>query len=514
MNNRNNADAIYTETGEIVEQETTTMTQNPTQQLMPQNAMLMQSAQTGMTRLTIDGVKQMRADLQTFFTDVLAPGVDFSIPPEGKEGARPSLLKPGAEKLTWFFRLQPHFNLVNKIEDWTGADHGGEPLFYYEYECSLVRDGVVVGQGFGSCNSREAKYRWRNAGLVCPVCGKENIRVSKHENSKGDYYCWTNLGGCGATFPKNEPAIVNQPRGRVLNDDIYDIVNTVQKMGQKRAFVAGVILATGCSDIVTQDMEDEHERQRTQGATPREQGGSEQARQPAPPPADDGDKPEEAAYNTLKATFNELLKAAQESPLSLGSCAPREHVGAFVKGFLSEKYGFEAAETPANALRKSQAVALTAALKAEVVRLEKLEAKLSKPAPASVAEASPEPPPRAEPSTDDPAPKTKTQKLAESYIRAGLVSASPDQDVFIVKVNARANAPQFEVMAHPNEDEPFSGAGWHPLDVNSEFAENHCTCPYTGDDDCAHVVAAKLYAAANDIPASLPKLADNDEENS
>jgi len=37
---------------------------------------------------------------------------------------------------------------------------------------------------------------------------------------------------------------------------IFDIRNTIQKMAEKRAFVSAVLMATGASDIFTQDIED------------------------------------------------------------------------------------------------------------------------------------------------------------------------------------------------------------------------------------------------------------------
>src|ERR1700752_3069008 len=51
-------------------------------------------------------------------------------------GDKRTLLKPGAEKLCTFFGLSKRFILVEKTEDWTGVEHGGEPFFYYLYRCA------------------------------------------------------------------------------------------------------------------------------------------------------------------------------------------------------------------------------------------------------------------------------------------------------------------------------------------------------------------------------------------
>jgi hypothetical protein len=53
--------------------------------------------------------------------------------------------------------------------------------------------------------------------------------------------------------------VVYDPHGlvyRVPNDGIYDQVNTIQKMAQKRARVGATIQAVKASDMFTQDMED------------------------------------------------------------------------------------------------------------------------------------------------------------------------------------------------------------------------------------------------------------------
>ena len=74
---------------------------------------------------------------------------------------KPTLLKPGAEKLCNFFGLEPEFTPIAEEIDWTGAQHGGEVFCYARYRCRLLREGRVVGVGEGSCNSFEAKYRYR-----------------------------------------------------------------------------------------------------------------------------------------------------------------------------------------------------------------------------------------------------------------------------------------------------------------------------------------------------------------
>lgn len=199
---------------------------------------------------TDQAVKRMKAiaDLKEL---VLKEGTDYGAIP-GTD--KPVLLKPGAEKICAFFGYVPQYEVVGEIEDWAGAQFG-EPLFYYRYRCSLMKDGAAVGQGEGSCNSWESKYRYRNASRKCPACGKETIIKGKAEYG-GGWLCFAKKGGCGAKFDAGDKAIEAQEVGRVANPDFADIVNTVQKMGQKRAYIAATLSATGASQWFTQDMED------------------------------------------------------------------------------------------------------------------------------------------------------------------------------------------------------------------------------------------------------------------
>lgn len=168
---------------------------------------------------------------------------------------KPTLLKPGAEKLNSLFGLTPVFpgERHNIVLDWTGRDHDGEPFFYHEYTCQLFNGDQLIAEGVGSCNSWEKKYRYRNADRVCPSCGKATIFKSKQ---KPEFYCWAKRGGCGATFPINDKRITEQEIGQVKNPDPADIVNTVDKMAQKRALIAATLIATNASEYFTQDMED------------------------------------------------------------------------------------------------------------------------------------------------------------------------------------------------------------------------------------------------------------------
>jgi hypothetical protein len=187
-----------------------------------------------------------------FVRTVMREGVDYGrIPGTDK----PTLLKPGAEKLCTLFGLTSRFQLIRAIEDWTGGEHNGEPFFYYLYRCQLWRGDRIIAEGDGSCNSFEQKYRYREAQRKCPVCGLAAIIRGKEEYG-GGWLCFKKRGGCGTKFRADDPEIVDQQTGRVLNETIADQVNTIQKMAQKRAIIAATLLAVNGSEFFTQDSED------------------------------------------------------------------------------------------------------------------------------------------------------------------------------------------------------------------------------------------------------------------
>ena len=106
---------------------------------------------------------------------------------------KPTLLKPGAEKILMLLGLRSEFDIVDSTRDF---DKG---FFQYQVKCKLYRGDMLVTEGLGSCNNRERKY---------------------------------------------------------IKMDPYTMDNTVLKMAKKRALVDAALLVGSLSDIFTQDLED------------------------------------------------------------------------------------------------------------------------------------------------------------------------------------------------------------------------------------------------------------------
>lgn len=225
-----------------------------------------------------NAVERRRAVIQ-FTQTIMLEGQHYGKVPGT---AKNTLLKPGAEMLTTFFGLSPRFVIEEKTLDWTGADHNGEAFFYFQYRCQLWRGDILAGEGIGSCNSWEKKYRYRNGGATCPSCGAAAIARSAYpprgmpEGTPKGWYCRE----CKANFAHDDPQIASREIGQVTNPNPADLVNTIDKMAQKRALVAATLIAVNASEFFTQDLEDLEDW--GEGAIPGE-AVTKSAQQPAQP---------------------------------------------------------------------------------------------------------------------------------------------------------------------------------------------------------------------------------------
>ncbi len=199
--------------------------------------------------LSIADMKQHLNLIQEAMREVMKEGEDYGVIPGTP---KPTLLKPGAEKLNLLFRLDPEYEIQETYE----PTQEGPKHYTVVSKCTLFHapSGRRLGSGYGSCSTKEKKYAYREAKRVCPKCSKTTIFKSK-EAGKG-WYCWAKMNGCGAQFPDGETTIESQTVGFILNPDLADQYNTILKMANKRSLVAASLNVTGASAIFTQDVED------------------------------------------------------------------------------------------------------------------------------------------------------------------------------------------------------------------------------------------------------------------
>jgi hypothetical protein len=163
----------------------------------------------------------------SFSKDILKKDLDYGIVPGTK---KPSLLKPGAEKLRVAFGLSAEMNCIERTiqmdPQWCNVT----------YKCTVKdHSGRVMSECEGNCNSFEEKYRW---------IWKDAPAVSDEESAAGVYagtHRWYN----NRYFQEKRP-----------NPEVVGKLNTYMKMAQKRAFVGAILMATGASEFYTQDLED------------------------------------------------------------------------------------------------------------------------------------------------------------------------------------------------------------------------------------------------------------------
>lgn len=201
--------------------------------------------------LDVSRVVAQTVAVQQCMATVMVDGEHYGvIPGTSKPGEKPkkTLLQPGADKLCLMFRLRPEYEIITRAErdDFIGR----------EVRCRLyhIPTGELWGEGIGSANSREARYKNQAMAKLCPRCHKPAIIRGKPEFG-GGWLCYAKKDGCGAKFADGDVQIEGQ-EGQVNADKLWDLHNTITKMANKRAKVAAVLTATAASDIFTQDMED------------------------------------------------------------------------------------------------------------------------------------------------------------------------------------------------------------------------------------------------------------------
>ena len=136
---------------------------------------------------------------------------------------KPTLLKPGGEKICMMFGVNPEYEFLAVQEDYKSE------FFSYNMKCTLYKSGLPCAQGVGSCNSKEKKYRYINVDkLPTGYMGSSEEFTDKYGRSKY----------------------------KIENTDICSIVNTILKMAKKRAFIDAVLQVASLSEVFTQDVED------------------------------------------------------------------------------------------------------------------------------------------------------------------------------------------------------------------------------------------------------------------
>lgn len=158
---------------------------------------------------------------------VMQKGMDYGLVPGC--GNKPTLLKPGCEKLMMTFRLSSK----PIIEDLSDSD---SVRYRVTTEITHAPSGITFGYGVGEASSNEEKYKWRKA-----ICDEE-YEGTPEDRRRIKY---------SRDYKSSQILQTKQVRTNPA-----DIANTILKMADKRSVVSGVLKATAASSIFTQDLED------------------------------------------------------------------------------------------------------------------------------------------------------------------------------------------------------------------------------------------------------------------
>jgi hypothetical protein len=147
---------------------------------------------------------------------------------------KPTLYKPGAEKLCTVFRIAPTY----EVEDLSTDDS-----VRYRVTCigTSQVSGTMLGTGMGECSSSEEKYKFIKAYKREWEATPETRRRKK--------FGWNNTA-------REEYEVLQ------VRTDPASVANTVLKMANKRAYIAMVLAVLAASDCFSQDLEDMEERLR------------------------------------------------------------------------------------------------------------------------------------------------------------------------------------------------------------------------------------------------------------
>lgn len=249
---------------------------------------IVESAGLSVVPMDVDIAVETYRRMTEFIRRAMRPGVDYGLVPGT---TKPSLYKPGAEKLQRFFAFQVKVSLSHSIEQWeVPVDAYSYPLFHYRYTAEVRGPGgVLIATCDGEANSYESKYHWRwvpssklsakyksafEQGALESQLGNEMefaFAIDKKETTgqygkPPEYWAqWEEDIANGVARKISKKTRSNKVMDawerdgslvRIPNDDIYSQVNTLLKMAQKRAYVGAIILAGNASEFFTQDIEE------------------------------------------------------------------------------------------------------------------------------------------------------------------------------------------------------------------------------------------------------------------
>ena len=192
-------------------------------ELMVNPLSLIQEVDVKMVSETLTKVKSLQATLKS----ILVEGHDYGKIPGC--GDKPTLLKPGAEKILMSLGITSSYELIEHTEKFEGKG-----FFAYTVKCVLLKNGQKITEGLGHANSKEKKwaYEFVDERNLEPGTDKSLLKKKTFDSKNG-------------TFTKYE-----------VDADVNSKANTILKMAKKRSQIDAVLTVASLSEIFTQDFDD------------------------------------------------------------------------------------------------------------------------------------------------------------------------------------------------------------------------------------------------------------------
>lgn len=176
-------------------------------------------------------LKKVRS-LQSTLKGILVENYDYGKIPGC--GEKPTLLKPGAEKILMAMGITSTYELIEHTENFDGKG-----FFAYTVKCALFKNNTKITEGLGHANSKEKKWalEYVYEKDLPQDTDKELLKKKKIESSKGTFYKYE------------------------VEADANSKANTILKMAKKRSQIDAVLTVASLSEIFTQDFDDLPENQ-------------------------------------------------------------------------------------------------------------------------------------------------------------------------------------------------------------------------------------------------------------
>ena len=172
---------------------------------------------------TVVKVRTLQSTLKTILTE----NHDYGKIPGC--GDKPTLLKPGAEKILMAMGITATYEMIEHTESFDGLG-----FFAYTVKCTLLKNGIKITEGLGHANSKEKKWalEYVYEKDLPEGTAKEVLKKKKIETQKGTFYKYE------------------------VDADANSKANTILKMAKKRAQIDAVLSVASLSEIFTQDFDD------------------------------------------------------------------------------------------------------------------------------------------------------------------------------------------------------------------------------------------------------------------